>query len=64
MDIHLYKLNSNFKYYYLLFYRLLTGECDKTIKIYKEDEDATEETHPITNFKVEYSKPVWSRTNL
>lgn len=27
--------------------RLLTCEADKTIKIYKEDELATEETHPI-----------------
>ncbi|OQV23420.1 Pleiotropic regulator 1 [Hypsibius exemplaris] len=27
--------------------RLLTGEADKTIKMYKEDESATEETHPI-----------------
>ncbi|KAL1921647.1 uncharacterized protein VTP21DRAFT_10289 [Calcarisporiella thermophila] len=27
--------------------RLITGEADKTIKIYKEDEDATPETHPI-----------------
>ncbi|EAN32019.1 WD domain G-beta repeat protein [Theileria parva strain Muguga] len=27
--------------------RLITAECDKTIKIYKQDETATEETHPI-----------------
>lgn len=27
--------------------RLITGECDKTIKIWKEDEEATEETHPV-----------------
>jgi pleiotropic regulator 1 len=27
--------------------RLLTGEADKTIKIWKEDPNATEETHPI-----------------
>jgi len=27
--------------------RLITGECDKTIKIYREDPDATPETHPI-----------------
>lgn len=27
--------------------RLITGEADKTIKIYKEDEMATEDTHPI-----------------
>ncbi|KAJ2596563.1 pre-mRNA-splicing factor prp46 [Coemansia sp. RSA 1804] len=28
-------------------FRLITGEADKTIKIWKEDEDATEESHPI-----------------
>lgn len=27
--------------------RLITGEGDKTIKIWKEDENATEETHPV-----------------
>ncbi|KAJ1921759.1 pre-mRNA-splicing factor prp46 [Mycoemilia scoparia] len=27
--------------------RLITGEADKSIKIWKEDETATEETHPI-----------------
>jgi len=27
--------------------RMITGECDKTIKMWKEDEDATPETHPI-----------------
>jgi len=27
--------------------RLITTEADKTIKIYKEDDEATEETHPI-----------------
>mmetsp|Transcript_11058 Transcript_11058/g.25314 ORF Transcript_11058/g.25314 Transcript_11058/m.25314 type:complete len:497 (-) Transcript_11058:115-1605(-) len=27
--------------------RLITGECDKTVKIYREDPNATEETHPI-----------------
>jgi len=26
---------------------MITAECDKTIKIYKEDEDATPETHPV-----------------
>ncbi|CAF0708671.1 unnamed protein product [Brachionus calyciflorus] len=35
--------------------RLLTGEADKTIKIYKEDETATEETHPI-NWKPDLLK--------
>uniref|UniRef100_A0A5K3EML0 Pleiotropic regulator 1 n=1 Tax=Mesocestoides corti TaxID=53468 RepID=A0A5K3EML0_MESCO len=30
--------------------RLVTAEADKTIKIYKEDENATEETHP-TNWR-------------
>jgi len=28
--------------------RLITGECDKTVKIYREDPDATPETHPVT----------------
>lgn len=28
--------------------RLLTAEADKTVKIYKEDEAATEESHPIS----------------
>jgi len=28
--------------------RLITAECDKTVKIYREDPDATPETHPIT----------------
>jgi len=27
--------------------RLITGECDKTIKIYKEDPNATPTSHPI-----------------
>ena len=27
--------------------RFITCEADKSIKIYKEDEDSTEETHPI-----------------
>ncbi|KAF8542121.1 WD40-repeat-containing domain protein [Trichophaea hybrida] len=27
--------------------RLITGEADKTIKIWKQDEEATEETHPM-----------------
>lgn len=27
--------------------RLITGECDKTIKVWTIDEEATEETHPI-----------------
>jgi len=27
--------------------RLITGEADKTIKIWKEDEEATPETHPV-----------------
>ena len=31
--------------------RLITGEADKTIKIWKEDENATPETHPIKNWK-------------
>ncbi|XP_018328166.1 pleiotropic regulator 1 [Agrilus planipennis] len=35
--------------------RLITTEADKTIKIYKEDETATEETHPI-NWKPDILK--------
>ncbi|XP_030836759.1 pleiotropic regulator 1 [Strongylocentrotus purpuratus] len=35
--------------------RLLTAEGDKTIKIYKEDDEATEETHPL-NWKPEILK--------
>ncbi|XP_033631650.1 pleiotropic regulator 1-like [Asterias rubens] len=35
--------------------RLITAEADKTIKIYKEDEEATEDTHPI-NWKPEIMK--------
>lgn len=31
--------------------RLIVAEADKTVKIYKEDEDATEDTHPIENWK-------------
>ncbi|XP_048220158.1 pleiotropic regulator 1-like [Perognathus longimembris pacificus] len=35
--------------------RLLTAEADKTIKVYREDETATEETHPV-NWKPEITK--------
>nr|CAG4638352.1 EOG090X03RP [Cyclestheria hislopi] len=35
--------------------RLITAEADKTIKIYREDEDASEETHPI-NWKPDLLK--------
>lgn len=31
---------------------MITAECDKTIKIWKEDETATPETHPIKNYMV------------
>eukprot|EP01015_Nassula_variabilis_P031124 TRINITY_DN6972_c0_g1_i4.p2 TRINITY_DN6972_c0_g1~~TRINITY_DN6972_c0_g1_i4.p2 ORF type:complete len:107 (-),score=16.39 TRINITY_DN6972_c0_g1_i4:98-418(-) len=35
--------------------RLITAECDKTIKIWKEDETATPETHPIDpDFRVAF----------
>ena len=27
--------------------RLVTGEADKTIKVWRQDENATEETHPL-----------------
>ncbi|KAJ3114091.1 pre-mRNA-splicing factor prp46 [Physocladia obscura] len=36
--------------------RLITGEGDKTIKVWKEDERATPETHPV-NFKPEIVRP-------
>lgn len=36
--------------------RLLTAECDKTIKYYREDEDATEETHPVKDYKIEFDR--------
>ncbi len=29
--------------------RMITGECDKTIKMWKEDEEATPESHPVKN---------------
>jgi len=32
--------------------RLITAEADKTIKVYKEDDTATEESHPV----------IWKRT--
>ncbi|KNC32750.1 hypothetical protein FF38_10250 [Lucilia cuprina] len=35
--------------------RLITAEADKTIKIYKEDDEATEETHPV-NWRPEILK--------
>ena len=27
--------------------RMITAECDKSIKIWKRDDDATPETHPL-----------------
>jgi pleiotropic regulator 1 len=36
--------------------RLITGEADKSIKIWKEDETATEETHPIVNWRPKLAK--------
>jgi len=35
--------------------RLITCEADKTIKIYKQDDEATEETHPVS-WKVELER--------
>jgi pleiotropic regulator 1 len=35
--------------------RLITCEADKTIKVYKEDEMATEESHPV-NWKPDILK--------
>ena len=36
--------------------RLLTGEADKTIKVWKEDETATPDTHPIHNWKPQLAR--------
>jgi len=36
--------------------RLIVGEADKTIKIYKEDDNATEETHPLEDWREQLSK--------
>jgi len=44
----------------ILKFRYLTGECDKTIKVYKEDEDATPQTHPLTDYKIEYDRQMWN----
>ena len=38
--------------------RLITCEADKSIKIWKEDETATPETHPIS-FKEDINKKKW-----
>jgi len=34
--------------------RLITAECDKTIKIYKEDPEATPESHPINDILIAF----------
>jgi len=39
--------------------RLLCGEVDKTIKIYKEDDNATPETHPVENWKAQLAPKRW-----
>ena len=36
--------------------RLISGECDKTVKMWREDELATEETHPVKEFKMEFDR--------
>ena len=36
--------------------RLITGESDKSIKIWKEDENASEESHPIIDWKPKLAK--------
>ena len=38
--------------------RLFTCEADKTVKVYKEDDTATEETHPI-NWRPDILKKKW-----
>jgi pleiotropic regulator 1 len=35
--------------------RLITGECDKTIKVWKEDEESTEFTHPVDDIRLEFN---------
>jgi len=35
--------------------RLITAEADKTIKVYKEDDEASEESHPV-NWRPELLK--------
>lgn len=37
--------------------RMITAECDKTIKIWREDEDATPDTHPIPEEARVFVKP-------
>jgi len=39
--------------------RLLTAEADKTIKFFKEDDTATEETHPIEDWKFQLKQKKW-----
>ncbi len=39
--------------------RLITAECDKSIKIYKEDENASPETHPIVDWKPQLYQKKW-----
>jgi len=36
--------------------RLITCEADKTIKMWKEDDEASEESHPISNYKPDFKK--------
>lgn len=43
--------------------RLITGECDKTIKVWKEDETATAESHPLIFNNDKYRKYIESRDN-
>ena len=47
--VHLGYLTHSF-----ISFRLLTGECDKTIKIWKEDETATPETHPVADISMQF----------
>jgi hypothetical protein len=38
----------------LFHYRLITAECDKTIKIWKRDPNATPHTHPIEDIRIPF----------
>jgi hypothetical protein len=34
--------------------RIITDECDKTIKYYREDEEPTEDSYFVKDFKMEF----------
>lgn len=53
-------LQISFKFYkycnFNILNRLITCECDKTIKVWKENNEATPETHPIADVKMQFDK--------